>query len=197
MANKKRTSSSDQSAFAFRKGVAWESHGIFSDHFISTRLTDVATWPESLPAAEQLHKDLQDLWTKRHRGLAQNEETTRREFIDKVKSCFSPEQPGHTGFPIIVACHWGRGKLGYSIEEIDFIAAFIAPHDTWYLIPIEALGKNKNVRLYPGGRKLKRPGGFYESYREAWQLLKQEETAKTICTNGNGPEIGAIKKSVV
>ena len=95
----------------------------------------------------------------------------------QVKSCFSPEQPGHTGFPIIVACHWGRGKLGYSIEEIDFIAAFIAPHDTWYLIPIEALGKNKNIRLYPGGRKLKRPGGFYESYREAWQLLKEELTA--------------------
>jgi hypothetical protein len=34
--------------------------------------------------------------------------------------------------------------------------------------------KLKNIRLYPGGRKLKLPGGFYEKYREAWHLLKDE-----------------------
>jgi len=93
----------------------------------------------------------------------------------QVKSCFSLEKRRYTGFPIIVACHWGRSKLGYSIEEVDFIAAFIARYDVWYLIPIESLGKLKNIRLYPTGRKLKRPGGFYERYREAWELLKDKE----------------------
>lgn len=34
--------------------------------------------------AEKIHNDLQDLWTRRYRGLEQNEETTRREFIDRV-----------------------------------------------------------------------------------------------------------------
>jgi hypothetical protein len=55
----------------------------------------------------------------------------------QVKSCFSPERPGYTGFPIVAACHWGRGKLAYSTDQIDFIAAFIAKHDAWYLIPVE------------------------------------------------------------
>ncbi len=60
-------------------------------------------------------------------------------------------------------------------EDVDFIAAFIARYDAWYLIPIESLGNLKNIRLYPTGRKLKRPGGRYECfYREAWGLLKDE-----------------------
>ena len=65
--------------------------------------------------------------------------------------------------------------VGYSIEEVDFIAAYIARYDAWYLIPIESLGNLKNIRLYPSGRKLKRPGGRYEKYRDAWGLLKEEE----------------------
>jgi PD-(D/E)XK nuclease superfamily protein len=101
----------------------------------------------------------------------------RRLLRVQVKSCFSPEQPGHTGFPIIVACHWGRGKLGYSIEQVDFIVAFIARYAAWYVIPIEALGKSKNIRLYPSGKKLMRPGGFYEKYRDAWQLMKDGSDA--------------------
>jgi hypothetical protein len=90
----------------------------------------------------------------------------------QVKSCFSFEK--RTGFPIIVASRWGRSKVGYSIEEIDFIAAYIARYDAWYLIPIESLGKLKNIRLYPMGRKLK-SGGLYEQYREAWGLLKDDQ----------------------
>ncbi len=80
----KRAPSNGQSTFAFRRGAAWECHGIFSEHFISTRLNDASTWPKDLEDAARIHNDLQDLWTRRYRGLAQNEETTRREFIDKV-----------------------------------------------------------------------------------------------------------------
>jgi hypothetical protein len=78
----------------------------------------------------------------------------------------------HTGFPVNVASHCGRSKVGYSIEEIDFIAAYIARYDAWYLIPIESLGKSTTIRLYPMGRKLRRHAGLYEQYREAWRLLK-------------------------
>src|SRR6266568_5630643 len=83
MPGKKRHPSTDQSTFAFRR-IAWESRGIFSDHFIRTRLSEVPTWPKSLEGAAHLHNDLQELWSRRYRGLEQNEETTRREFIDKV-----------------------------------------------------------------------------------------------------------------
>ena len=102
----------------------------------------------------------------------------RRLLRVQVKSCFSPERAGYSGFPIIVACHWGQGKAGYSLEEVDFIAAYIARYDAWYLIPLELLGRRKNIRLYPSGRKLKRPGGRYEQYREAWNLLKDENAAQ-------------------
>jgi PD-(D/E)XK endonuclease len=100
----------------------------------------------------------------------------RRLLRIQVKSCFKRD-PGayHTGFSIHVSRNLGQGKSSYSLEEIDFIAAFVAPHDTWYLIPVGALGQTKSIRLYPATKRLKRRGGFYEQYREAWHLLKQEK----------------------
>ncbi len=95
----------------------------------------------------------------------------------QVKSCFSAERLRYTGFPIIVACHWGQGKMNYSVDDVDFIAAFIAKYDVWYLIPMESLGKRKNIRVYPGKRK-PRWGGQYEQYREAWNLLQDEAYAE-------------------
>jgi hypothetical protein len=93
----------------------------------------------------------------------------------QVKSCFSYEKRRYTGFPIVVASHWRGQQKGYSPDDVDFIAAYIARHDAWYLIPMEALGNLKNIRLYPTGRTLKRPGGRFECYREAWHLLKQQK----------------------
>jgi hypothetical protein len=49
------------------------------------------------------------------------------------------------------------------------------------VIPIEAL-KSTSIRLHPGlcpGGKTKRAGAFYETYREAWHLLKELETTET------------------
>ncbi|HUK26135.1 MAG TPA: hypothetical protein VLV49_16250 [Terriglobales bacterium] len=83
----------------------------------------------------------------------------------QVKSCFSRERRRYSGFPIIVACHWGQGKMNYSVDDVDFIAAFIAKYDAWYLIPMESVGRRKNIRVYPGATKVKRPGGLYEQYR--------------------------------
>jgi len=98
----------------------------------------------------------------------------RRLLRVQVKSCFSSERRCYNGFPIIVACHWGRGKLHYSLDVVDFIAAFIAKYDAWYLIPMESLGTRKNIRVYPGKRKPGR-GGQYEQYKEAWNLLMEEQ----------------------
>jgi len=95
----------------------------------------------------------------------------------QVKSCFSSERRCYNGFPIIVACHWGQGKMNYSVDDVDFIAAFIAKYDAWYLIPMESLGEKKNIRVYPGKRK-PRWGGPYEQYREAWNLLSDPHYAE-------------------
>jgi hypothetical protein len=91
------------------------------------------------------------------------------------KSCFGWDRGGdRTRFSIAVSHRLGTRRFPYSLEEIDFIAAFVAPYDLWYLIPVDALSNNKGIRLYPTGKGLKRRGGFYEQYREAWHLLKQE-----------------------
>ena len=57
----------------------------------------------------------------------------------------------------------------YSAKEIDFLAVYVIPAETWYIIPYGAIRKN-HVFLDP------RPGrerARYAPYREAWHLLKQ------------------------
>ena len=100
----------------------------------------------------------------------------------QVKSCYTRRDRRQSGFGILARHRMGKGGLAYSLEDIDFIAAYVAPCQTWYLIPIEAL-KSISIRLHPGlspGGKPKRPGAFYEAYREAWHLLKEPETAETV-----------------
>lgn len=88
-----------------------------------------------------------------------------------------------------------KGGLAYSQEDIDFIAAYVAPHQAWYVIPIEALEGAISIRLYPRlcpGGKSKRSGAFYEAYREAWHLLKQPEASETAPNIQNGTNRAAV-----
>ena len=108
----------------------------------------------------------------------------------QVKSCFTIQR--RMGFPIIVCRHGWKGVDLYTLEEIDFIAAYVAPHQAWYVIPIEALKGSKSIRLYPGGKN-HRFGAFYEDYREAWHLLKEEKLAETMHTKiENAPKRSAL-----
>jgi hypothetical protein len=66
-------------------GATWETRGIFSDHFIRKRLFEVESWPKDAAAARELYDSIVDLWTRRYVGFEKgNEETTRREFLEKV-----------------------------------------------------------------------------------------------------------------
>src|SRR6266550_6867368 len=61
----------------------------------------------------------------------------------QVKSCFTTKRGyRRTQFAIHVVHGIAKTKTLYSSEDIDFIAAYIAPHQTWYVIPLEALGKS-------------------------------------------------------
>ena len=101
----------------------------------------------------------------------------------QVKSCFTKRERSQTGFSILARHRMKKGAgLAYSQEDVDFIAAYVAPCETWYLIPIEALKGSISIRLHPrlpSGRKTKRAGGFYETYREAWHLLKERDATET------------------
>ena len=97
-------------------------------------------------------------------------EAGRRLFRVQVKAVFTA-QKGHRGYSIATCQHHLKGRLTYTSEDIDFIAAYVAPYGAWYLIPVDAVGNRKFVRLYPNGVK-KQGAGLFEHYREAWHLLK-------------------------
>ena len=58
--------------------------------------------------------------------------------------------------------------IAYRIGEIDFLIAQIVPEDCWYVIPLEAILRQKSLRIYP--EKDSRVGE-YGKYREAWELI--------------------------
>jgi len=80
------------------------------------------------------------------------------------------------------------GKKRYTKKEIDVIAAHVQPVDAWYLIPIEAVGRAKSLRLYPESAGCEGSAGLrsegkrprksrlskkpdWERWRNAWEVL--------------------------
>jgi hypothetical protein len=55
----------------------------------------------------------------------------------------------------------------YSPADIDFIAAYVIPTDTWYILPIRATHGQPDILLTPAS-----PHSKYAKYKEAWHLLK-------------------------
>ena len=70
-------------------------------------------------------------------------------------------------------------KQDYSLDEIDLFAAYVIPEDTWYLIPaVLLLGKRRKsmAMLCPITTPKKKACYCYESFREAWNLLKKSRS---------------------
>ena len=58
-------------------------------------------------------------------------------------------------------------KLQKALRHIDFVAAYVIPADTWYILPIKATNGQSDLLLTPHSQNAK-----YERYKEAWHLLK-------------------------
>lgn len=77
-----------------------------------------------------------------------------------------PHQQGY--FCKVVACTKGKRMMPYSRDEIDFIAAYVIPHDAWFILPVHLIaGHHSAVCLDP-----RRPHSKYGPYLEAWHLLR-------------------------
>ena len=82
----------------------------------------------------------------------------------QVKSAWGDDGLGTYHF-VSVLCRRTRGPRPYSSKEVDFVVAYVAPVDAWFVIPIRALRKQTQFSLSLGGRS--RLG----RYREKWELM--------------------------
>jgi hypothetical protein len=79
----------------------------------------------------------------------------------QVKSTLSKLKTGYV-------CTVRGGHKAYSPGSFDFLAAYVIPEDSWYIVPAEVIQGKNVLTLYP-----KSPATKYEKYREAWDLLRE------------------------
>jgi hypothetical protein len=63
--------------------------------------------------------------------------------------------------------HTGEARP-YTAKEIDVIAAYVVPTDTWYIVPVAAVKHLRGFKVYPDRPDCK---GRFERYRDRWDLL--------------------------
>ena len=89
----------------------------------------------------------------------------------QVKSAFAARRSAYYFRLVGPRGHCTRRHI-YSEADIDFLAAYVVPHDTWYIIPACAIQSTTMVALSPGAQDKQR-GARFELYREAWQLMTE------------------------
>lgn len=60
----------------------------------------------------------------------------------------------------------------YKLSEIDFIAAYVIPEDSWFIFPLPHILGLTGLLLSPKNRRKPHPNN---PYREAWHLLQQPD----------------------
>ncbi len=74
-------------------------------------------------------------------------------------------------FKVSTRCGAGRRKM--TPADADFLAAYTAPHDRWYIIPVRAFAPANHISLFP---HVEGSEGKWEKYREAWHLFERFST---------------------
>jgi len=68
----------------------------------------------------------------------------------------------------VIAAHGNATKAPINPEDVDVLAAYVEPEDTWYLIPVKKLTGNVSVYLNPNTKQ----NGRYEVWKEAWNVFQ-------------------------
>src|SRR5580693_10322739 len=66
----------------------------------------------------------------------------------------------------------GAGRRAYREYEVDFVAVYIIPEDTWYILPVREVLERRTLFFRPNGYTGSDP---YAHYREAWHLLREPD----------------------
>jgi hypothetical protein len=67
----------------------------------------------------------------------------------------------------------GSGEL-YTLDDIDYLAAYVIRKDLWYVVPADAFVPRATVHFNYGPRSQ----GMFEIYKEAWCLLTCSRRAR-------------------
>jgi hypothetical protein len=65
-----------------------------------------------------------------------------------------------------------NGGHAYTESEIDFVAVYIIPEETWYILPVREVLERQLMFFRPQGYPRPDP---YAYYREAWHLLREPD----------------------
>ena len=88
---------------------------------------------------------------------------------------------------------WRITHKSYSPDEVDFVAAYIIPEDTWFIVPLGAIAAR--TMLLPA--KTRSRPSRYDSYREAWHLLGVDDKSLTIFASAvDGELIAFLRKKI-
>ena len=60
----------------------------------------------------------------------------------------------------------------YKLSEIDFVAAYVIPEDSWFIFPLPHILGLTSLSLNPKRRRKPHPN---DPYREAWRLLHEPD----------------------
>ena len=76
-----------------------------------------------------------------------------------------------------------RWRFPYTADQIDFLAAYVFPEDTWYIFPVAVTENHKIVCVRPNLK-----GSKYEEYKEAWNLMRAAPVSSRAgqCAASNG-----------
>lgn len=70
----------------------------------------------------------------------------------------------------ICTTHGKNKQTLYLSADIDVIACYVFPTDSWYLIPIDRVS-TRTINLFPHKPESK---GKFESFQEAWELFEDK-----------------------
>jgi PD-(D/E)XK nuclease superfamily protein len=84
-------------------------------------------------------------------------------FVAVQVKCTMAKLPNSNGY----ICSVSHNNQRYRAGAFDFLAAYVIPEDTWYILPAEVIQGLRSICLCSGR------AGKYEEYREAWHLLQE------------------------
>jgi hypothetical protein len=83
------------------------------------------------------------------------------------------QRRGYRGYVVNSHHSERRHSKPYTKKDIDFLVAYAAPFERWYVVPVEVLKGYHSFRIFPKESRYAR----FKQYREAWHLLRAERGA--------------------